>query len=524
LFNRFHIAFIIAQRCFGAESGCVLSLIGKTELSIAHLDGCDTPALASRRIVASLDRHSAPEAIMRRGWLLPAMLWTVVWTISIQAAELCPPPGRNSPSELVEAGRQLFTMNFARPEQNSVATGGNGLGPMFNDTSCVACHNVGGIGGAGDLDSNVLLLGIVSRPRAPANITAAVVAARKIHPGFSEDSAVKVLHRFAVGHRQDPTGYDRWRDGILGDFAPDGPSGSVKPIRKTLGPVTLELAQRNTTALWGVGLIDRLRREGGDAMRRRLAEEQPEKHAGISGRIPKTSGGQEGWFGWRGQIATLDDFTLSACAVEMGLQVPGVEEDESPLAAPKRRRRSLHVDLSSDQCAALAALVHSLPRPVRQIVPEADPNSGERVFERVGCASCHVQSLGFVSGIYSDLLLHDMGSEMSDAQNATPDMIVQTSTRSSGYGGASISRSLAERPTSPEQEWKTPPLWGVGDSAPYLHDGRAATLKEAILMHAGEADRAVAAFRQLDHEDQQALLSFLNSLKAPIEAVAVAKR
>jgi CxxC motif-containing protein (DUF1111 family) len=224
---------------------------------------------------------------MRPAWLLPAMMCTLVSATSLRAGDVPLPPGRDSSRELVEAGRQLFTMNFARPERNVVSTGGNGLGPVFNETSCVGCHNQGGVGGSGNLDSNVFLLGIVTRPRGPSNIPAAVAAARKVHPGFSENSAVKVFHQFAVGDAENSAAYDKWRDKILADFAQHGRAADVKPVRKSFGQVTLELAQRNTTALWGVGLIDKFRREGGDVIRRRLAVEQAEKHPGITGRVPK---------------------------------------------------------------------------------------------------------------------------------------------------------------------------------------------------------------------------------------------
>jgi CxxC motif-containing protein (DUF1111 family) len=466
---------------------------------------------------------------MRPARLLTAMLCTLVSATSLQAGEIPLPPGRDSSRELVEAGRQLFTMNFARPERNVVSAGGNGLGPVFNETSCVGCHKQGGVGGGGDNDSNVLLLGIVTRPRRPANIPAAIAAARKIHPGFNQNSAVKVLHRFAVGDPEHTAAYDKWRDGIFADFAHQGSVTDIKPVRKDFGPVTIELAQRNSTALWGVGLIDKFRREGGAVMRQRLAAEQPEKHPGITGRVPKTPGGREGWFGWRGQVATLDDFTVSACAIEMGLQVPGVQEDSVPTASPnavRHRESNSHLDLTVDQCAALAALVHSFPRPTRpdsSASRDSRLDAGERVFDRIGCTSCHVQDLGFVSGIYSDMLLHDMGTEMSDAQTATPDIVRGRVEIGNGYYNVSIPIEF-ESETNPEQEWKTPPLWGVSDSAPYLHDGRAATLKEAILMHAGEADRSVEAFKQLDDEDRQALLAFLGSLKAPSDGVAVARR
>ncbi|HEX6986936.1 MAG TPA: di-heme oxidoredictase family protein, partial [Planctomycetaceae bacterium] len=65
------------------------------------------------------------------------------------------------------------------------------------------------------------------------------------------------------------------------------------------------------------------------------------------------------------------------------------------------------------------------------------------------------------------------------------------------------------------REWKTPPLWGVADSAPYLHDGRAATLDEAIRLHAGQAEPAAERYAELSGEDRGKILAFLGTLRAP---------
>ena len=90
--------------------------------------------------------------------------------------------------------------------------------------------------------------------------------------------------------------------------------------------------------------------------------------------------------------------------------------------------------------------------------------TGRRLFAEVGCATCHAPTLGDVRGIYSDLLLHDMGQSLSDS--------------GSTYG--------IDGPDTPEgptpREWRTPPLWGYRDSGPYLHDGRAQDLEEAVAL------------------------------------------
>ena len=81
--------------------------------------------------------------------------------------------------------------------------------------------------------------------------------------------------------------------------------------------------------------------------------------------------------------------------------------------------------------------------------------------------------LGDIDGIYSDLLLHDMGPALSDS--------------GSYYG---ISEPDSSKDGVKRQEWRTPPLWGFRDSGPYLHDGRAKNLEEAVALHGGEAAKS----------------------------------
>jgi cytochrome c peroxidase len=113
----------------------------------------------------------------------------------------------------------------------------------------------------------------------------------------------------------------------------------------------------------------------------------------------------------------------------------------------------------------------------------------------MGCANCHVPRLGDVDALYSDLLLHDMGNALA--------------------GGGSYFES-SESPKS--TEWRTPPLWGVADSAPYLHDGRAPTLEAAIRMHGGRGTEARERFAQASPSEQKRLLAFLRTLRAPASA------
>src|SRR5258705_3070 len=117
-------------------------------------------------------------------------------------------------------------------------------------------------------------------------------------------------------------------------------------------------------------------------------------------------------------------------------------------------------------------------------------SAGAAVFSSLGCATCHAPSLpGPGSGapvrLYSDLLLHDMGSGVADR---------------------------FEQGSATGSEFRTMPLWRVADRQHFLHDGRAKTIIDAIQAHGGQAAGALAAFQALSQADLQALLDFLNCI------------
>jgi CxxC motif-containing protein (DUF1111 family) len=212
--------------------------------------------------------------------------------------------------------------------------------------------------------------------------------------------------------------------------------------------------------------------------------------------------GRVGKFGWKAQFATLEEFVAGACANELGLGTPRLEQARPlGMAAPAAVSR----DLDKTQFRSMVAFVATLPRPV-EVVPD-DPSErsqveqGKLVFERIGCAACHTPDLGGVQGVYSDFLLHRI-VDSRKAYSETPDI-----------------------PPPPEhplpEEWKTPPLWGVADSAPYFHDGGTPTLEAAIIRHEGDATSVTEAFRKLQADEREAIYRFLLSLKAPADATPV---
>lgn len=428
--------------------------------------------------------------------------------------------------QIVE-GRKLFEHDWEA--DGPVNHTGDGLGPVYNDVSCVACHQLGGTGGAGPDEKNVELLSIVRRNGSPRSFrnSRLIKNAQRIHPAFSEERQNVILHHFGrdadgstgeyAGWRRNLTEWGRFTLSPRSSPSGDHPSGGARAEReekqfRKIDGIWVHLARRNPPALFGAGIIDAIP----DTVFIQTAERQAEKHPDISGRVPQAPSGAVGRFGWRGQTATLHDFVLQACADELGLQVPGRSQAMNPLN-PNHRPKGL--DLTDEQCDALTTFVASLPAPEpvkqRHLAFAREVLEGEQLFEEIGCAACHVKHLGPARNIYSDLLLHDMGSRLADPVAAVPELSADVSFSNVGYSGGFVLQNEVQITTNIQQEWRTPPLWGVRDSAPYLHDGRADTLEEAVRWHGGEARRAAREFRRLRSEDQQKVIAFLNSLVAP---------
>ena len=466
---------------------------------------------------------------------------------------------------------------------------GDGLGPMHNATSCEACHAAGG--GAG-VDRNVTLLtldprspiikrALRNRGRSEANIksrTSIATQIDKLFPAFIADNG-RISLDVVVHEASTRPGYKSIRqqlaDGVTGGIDAqwfDRNQRTSQAIAQTpviagrKGEMDYYLSQRNSPPLFGLGLIDQIKTKQLES----LAMSQKKKSGGvITGRLGR------GKFGWRAQTPTLAAFVAGACAGELGLRVeaPAFQTGfpTSVVAQPADFADDSYVSLGTDinprQFGQLVSFVRQLPAPHQKSdtgygLPNwstADARKGKQLFNAVGCAACHVENVLPARGLFSDMLLHDMGPHL---QAPSPSSALVSSTmplpifprdnRSFGsgpsiaayYGGGTTPRPYnAHRPLHaqfpyvriPEaklnskaeendlwdtlqREWRTPPLWGVADSAPYLHDGRATTLDSAIRWHAGEASKSAEKYRSLDAKNQKFILSFLKSLRAPVDA------
>ncbi len=262
------------------------------------------------------------------------------------------------------------------------------------------------------------------------------------------------------------------------------------------------VAQRVATPIFGAGLIEAI--PDSTIVFNTLRP----KPAGIRGRVSVVAdvasrGNRIGRFGWKAQQATLTAFSADAYRNEMGITNRFFPTENAPNGNPSLLARFDRVADPEDQIDPAdgkadldrnADFMRLLAPPARG--PEtASSRAGERLFAALDCAACHtptmttgrnpILALSEKSvGLYSDLLLHDMGP--------LGDGIAQ------GTAGTT--------------EMRTAPLWGLRLRPVWLHDGRARTLDATIRAHAGEAQNSRDKYTRLGGAERQQLLEFLNTL------------
>jgi CxxC motif-containing protein (DUF1111 family) len=363
-----------------------------------------------------------------------------------------------------ERGKILFKKRFGPSE---------GLGPFYNATSCESCHSKPVMGGAADLYRNFYVAAI-GDPAFQSNL-----------PGLPS----QVIPAFG---------------------SPDSPLFTFEGRRKELvtefAGTQVISAQRNSVPLFGVGLFEFISNET------ILANADPEDDDGdgISGRHGGDAAGV-GRFGQKSQSNNVEFFTRAPLMNQMGITsnpfrgVAGTvslahgmapQGSGTPNAATADNDGVPDPEISAQDLGDLIAFSRFLAPP--QPLPFDDTaRAGEATFAAIGCAKCHIPELPSSRGpvrAYSDLLLHDMGPELADRMN---------------FGRPQLSVS---GPNHTGNEFRTMPLWGVSKFGPHLHDGRAATLDEAIRMHGGEAENSRAAYVALTTAEREAVLAFLEKL------------
>jgi CxxC motif-containing protein (DUF1111 family) len=337
-------------------------------------------------------------------------------------------------------------------------TPADGLGPVFNNTSCTNCHNQGGDGGGSDM--------------------------LETHYGRVANGVFDQLLQF---------------DGQLLHSKGIGLFNGVDFVGEVVPAEANVVAQRRTTPLFGLGLVDAVPDESLQALAQYQQVVTPET-AGRANVVVDVFSGQPrvGRFGWKSQIGTVLTFTGNAFLNEMGITTPFFPTENPPggnkallVANPARSNPNETTSLTVMQLNDHTTFLAPPPRKASTRKSEI----GEVLFGAIGCANCHVPALqtgpntipaldSVVFFPYSDFLVHDMGT--------LGDGIVQ-----SGSSGV---------------EMRTAPLWGARVRTSFLHDGRAKTIEDAILAHVGQGQAARDLFADLLDFEQDAILAFINSL------------
>lgn len=392
------------------------------------------------------------------------------------------------------AGRDQF--QEVQSVQGTVPDTERGLGPRFNLDSCGGCHAQPAAGGSSPFVNPQVEVATknAATNRVPFFITidGPVREARfKFKPDGSRDGGVHNL--YTITGRADAPGC------VLSQ-----PDFHAEARRDNL-------IFRIPTPVFGAGLIEAV--EDATIAENRMSHRAAKRALGISGR-PNVNGndGTIARFGWKAQNKSLVLFAGEAYNVEQGVtnEVFPTERDETPACLfngiPENHTRLdalTPVDAVSD-IVKFAVFMRFLAPPT----PAPETRSIERgraLFSRVGCALCHTPSFttgpsssAALSGqpvpLFSDLLVHGMGPGLADD-------IVQ--------GGAG------------PDEFRTAPLWGLGQRIFFLHDGRTTDLLEAIEAHASagdarfppsEANAVISIFNALAESQKQDVLNFLRSL------------
>jgi hypothetical protein len=242
--------------------------------------------------------------------------------------------------------------------------------------------------------------------------------------------------------------------------------------------------------------------------------------------------------GWKGRVANARRFVEGGFQVHLGMAsqaliakhcktpIPGTVGDGPDCTDPDND--GVRDEITEGQLTGMALYATLLQVPQR--VPakgnsaKARATAGEALFNQLGCTGCHIQNLTLNSSIHTEL------PDLSGGKGITVDLTVdgrkpQLSKNTDGTVtvelwsdlkrhdmGDSLADSHATFGTFSPRQYLTPPLWGVAATAPYLHDGRASTLSDAIAQHDGEGAAARDAFLALSQSDQNKLVEFLGTL------------
>jgi CxxC motif-containing protein (DUF1111 family) len=361
-------------------------------------------------------------------------------------------------------GRDLMHKEFTAEE---------GLGPYYNATSCVACHSTPGVGGSSPIYRNFFF--------------AAVGPPGNQGPIWDPDDVPSiVMPSYTIP------------GGVQGGGRPAIPDSSQ------VGGLLVTVAQRNAPPGFGVGLFELI----SDDEITSNPDPDDADGDGISGRYNTDGMGHIGRFGFKAQANFLEAFLRGAYNNQMGITTDPFQGSDGLVSAAMMQIGAGPDDPTSDMDGVAdpeisvedlgdVVIFSKFVAPTPRGTMGSEELLGETFFFQMSCNKCHIPDLQSSVGpvnAYTDLLLHDMGPELADG----------------------ISQGMPQfstiAPLLTSNEFRTQPLWGVRHHGPWLHDGRADSISDAILMHGGEGQASRDAFDLLSPSEQEAVIRFLEAL------------
>lgn len=417
-----------------------------------------------------------------------------------------PVTGHNAysmPSHNMSMSRRLdFSVGnsfFRNPWVSAPATtdARDGLGPLFNTNSCQGCHIKDGRGHMPDSehDSATSMLVRLSLPGQHPEPNYGHQIQDLALPNLAPEASIRI----------------RWKDEIF--TYPDGETASLRQPELSLDNLAYGALSPDTRTsirvappMIGLGLLEAIPLSALKA----LADPEDANQDGISGKLNQvwnvsTQQNETGRFGWKAGQPSLAQQNAAAFRGDLGLSTslfPGDDCQASQTQCLKAPSGG-SPEVSDKILSFVEFYTRNLAVPMRSEDAVTGHQRGKALFEKIQCAACHQPK--FVTAQlpnqpeqseqiiwpYTDLLLHDMGSDLADGH---------------------------EEFLAGGHEWRTPPLWGlsqlnaVNGHTQLLHDGRARNVEEAILWHGGEARSSRQQFTQLSKQEREALIDFVSSL------------
>ena len=409
----------------------------------------------------------------------------------------------------------------------------DGLGPLYNAPTCLACH-MGGGRGILPADGKTPVFSALLRLSLPAESGSDALLLHEgsvPHPVYGDQLQVQSTTLSHELRRKKPTEmaangklapeaylYIDWKTKLF--TYPDGQQVTLSHPKAraeylAYGPVadTVQTSLRVAPAIHGMGLIELIPQSEIAA----LADPDDLNRDGISGRVnqvwdKRSQSTQPGRFGLKANRSSLEMTVAGAFANDVGISNPLFPSQ--PCTQPQtlcqqqiNGNNAEGFELPDNLLLLVTDFNRALGVPSRSSELIARTEQGAELFVQTGCTQCHHPEFNTAESSrfpqlgnqkiwpFSDFLLHDMGPDLADGR---PDFLASGS------------------------EWRTAPLWGMASVIAIsqrfhqrlglLHDGRAGSVEEAILWHGGEAAAVRQAFTQLPQPERKALLQFVESL------------